>query len=302
MTSATRRVSLRNTIIALPFILPATLLYAVFFLAPLAQLIRLSFTNWTGLGPKNFVGLKNYIYALEDPFFSEGIVHNFIWTMAALVIPVMIGLFVAIFITRSKYLRNRSLYRTLYFLPQMLSSVVVTIIWRWIYSPNDGALFQLLDLLHLSFMKHGWLGDPITALPALFVIYSWVHYGFCMIIFIAALQNIEEEYFDAAKVDGANAWQQFCYILVPSIMGPLTTVILITIISSIQIFDYVYLITRGGPMGSTMVVSMYMYVNAFANARVGYGSAVATIMGVLILVFSIIFLRIRNNLLIKEFK
>jgi ABC-type sugar transport system permease subunit len=173
----------------------------------------------------------------------------------------------------------------------------VCIIWRWIYSPNDGALFQVLDVLGLSFLKHGWLGDPLTALPALFVIFSWVHYGFCMIIFIAALQGINEEFFDAAKVDGANWWQQFRYVLVPLIMGPLTTVILITIISAIQVFDYVYIITKGGPMNSTMVISMYMYVTAFSNSRVGYGSAVATIMGLFILIFSIVFINIRNKML-----
>lgn len=292
-----RRRSLRDALKALPFILPATLLYAVFFLGPLVQLIRLSLTNWTGIGPKHAVGLENYFNALKDPFFFGGVKHNLIWILAAVLIPVMLGLLIAIFITRSKYLRSRIIYRTVYFLPQVLSSVIVCIIWRWIYSPNDGALFQLLDLLGLSFLKHGWLGDPLTALPALFVIFSWVHYGFCMIIFIAALQGIEEEFFDAAKVDGANWWQQFRYVLVPFILGPLTTVILITIIGAIQVFDYIYMITKGGPMNSTMVISMYMYVTAFSNSRVGYGSAVATIMGIFILVFSIVFINMRNKIL-----
>jgi len=297
MTNVTRRLSFRNSIKVLPFILPAFILYAVFYLWPVGQLIWLSLTNWKGLGPKQFIGLTNYINAMKDPFFFDGLKNNLIWTLAALIIPVMLGLLAAILISRAKYLRARSLYRTLYFLPQVLSSVVVCMIWRWIYSPNNGALFELLDLLKLSFLKHGWLGDPLTALPALFIIFSWVHYGFCMIIFIAALQGIEEEYFDAAKVDGANAWQQFRFILVPFIIGPLTTVILITIISAIQVFDYIYIITRGGPMSSTMVIAMYMYKTAFSNSRVGYGSAVATIMGVFVLLFSIVFLRVRNNLL-----
>jgi raffinose/stachyose/melibiose transport system permease protein len=300
MAIRSKRGSLRTAIKVLPFLLPAALLYAVFYLGPLVQLLGLSLTDWKGLGPKHFVGLENYINALKDPFFVEGLGNNLIWTFAALVIPVMLGLVVAIFISRAKHLRNRALYRTLYFLPQVLSSVVVAIIWRWIYSPNDGALFQLLDVLHLSFLKHGWLGDPNTALLALFIIFSWVHFGFCMIIFIAALQGIDEEYFDAAKVDGANAWQQFRYILVPLIMGPLTTVILITVIASLQVFDYIYMITRGGPMNSTMVISYYTYKVAFRNSEVGYGSALATIMGAFILVFSILFLRVRNNLLNKE--
>jgi raffinose/stachyose/melibiose transport system permease protein len=264
---------------------------------PLIQLVRLSLTNWRGLGPQRFIGLENYINALKDPFFYDGIENNLFWIVASLFIPVLLGLFVAIFISRSKHLRGRAAFRTIYFLPQVLSSVVVCIIWRWIYSPNEGALFQLLDLLGLSSLKHGWLGDPLTALPALFIIYSWVHYGFCMIIFIAALQGIEEEYFDAAKVDGANRWHQFIHVMVPSLLGPLTTVVLITIISAIQVFDYIYIITRGGPMSSTMVISFYMYTTAFSNSRVGYGSSVATIMGIFILVFSIIFINIRNRIL-----
>lgn len=272
-------------------------MYGIFFLIPLIQLIRLSLTSWKGLGPKRFIGFENYIHAFKDPFFFDGIQHNLFWIVASLLIPVTLGLVLAIFICRSKTLRGKTIYRTIYFLPQVLSSVVVCIIWRWIYSPSDGALFQLLDLLGLSFLKHGWLGDPLTALPALFLIFTWVHYGFCMIIFIAALQGIDEEFFDAAKVDGANWWHQFKSILIPSLLGPLSTVILITIIGAIQIFDYIYIITRGGPMSSTMVISFYMYTTAFSNSRVGYGSSVATIMGTFILVFSVIFITIRNKIL-----
>jgi raffinose/stachyose/melibiose transport system permease protein len=299
MAIATRRrqASWRQAITALPFILPATVLYAVFFLWPVSQLIWLSLTNWRGLGPKHFIGLENYVDALNDPFFFDGVQNNLVWTLAAIIFPVLLGLLAAIFLSRARHLQARSVYRTLYFLPQVLSSVVVAIVWRWIYSPNDGALFQLLDLLGLSFLKYGWLGDPRTALGAIFIIFCWVHYGFCMIIFLAALQSIDEEYFDAAKVDGANAWHQFRYVLVPFILGPLTTVILVTIIGSIQVFDYIYIVTRGGPMSSTMVIAMYMYTMAFANSRVGYGSAVALIMGAFILVFSILYLRIRNRVL-----
>jgi ABC-type sugar transport system permease subunit len=236
----------------------------------------------------------------DDPFFWESLQHNLYWVLAATVFPLAIGLLLAIFLTRAKYLRGRAVFRTLYFIPQVLSSVLVAITWRWIYSPNDGALNKLLELVGLPFLKYGWLGDPLTALPALFIVWSWVHYGFCMVIFIAALQGIDEEFFDAAKVDGANEWQQFRYILIPFIRGPMTTVILITVIAAIQIFDYVYIITRGGPLGSTQVIASYMYQNAFSNARVGYGSAIATIMGLIILAFSILFLRYRSALLSKE--
>jgi ABC-type sugar transport system permease subunit len=301
MNNPKKGVIFRNTLQALPYLAPALILYSVFFLRPLVQLVWLSFHKWNGIGPKNFVGLGNYVGLLtDDPFFWNSLQHNLYWVLAATAIPLTIGLMLAIFLSRSKHLRGKAIFRTLYFIPQVLSSVLVAITWRWIYSPNDGALNQVLELLGLSFLKYGWLGDPNTALPALFIVWSWVHYGFCMVIFIAALQGIDEEYFDAAKVDGANWWQQFRYILVPFIRGPMTTVILITVIAAVQVFDYVYIITRGGPMSSTQVIASYMYQNAFGNARVGYGSAIATVMGIIILAFSIIFLRYRGALLSKE--
>lgn len=295
------RVSFRKLINASPFFLPALILYSVFFLRPLLQLIWLSFHKWSGIGPKTFVGLDNYVALLtDDPFFWESLRHNLYWVLAATMIPLVMGMLLAIFLARSKSLRGRAIFRTLYFVPQVLSSVLVAITWRWIYSPNDGALYKLLDLLGVPFLKHGWLGDPLTALPALFIVWSWVHYGFCMVIFIAALQGIDEEYFDAAKVDGANWWQQLRHIMIPLIRGPMTTVLLITVIAAVQVFDYVFIITRGGPMGSTQVIASYMYTNAFSNARVGYGSAIATIMGIIILIFSVLFLRFRGAMATKE--
>jgi ABC-type sugar transport system permease subunit len=280
---------------ALPYLLPAFVLYSLFFLKPLIQLVWLSFHKWNGMGPMQFVGIENYVRLLtNDPYFWQSLEHNLVWVFAAMIIPLTLGLLVAIFLSRSKFLYGRSIFRTLYFLPQVLSSVVVAITWRWIYSPNGGALDTILDAVGLSSLKYGWLGDPITALIALFIVWSWVHYGFCMVIFIAALQDIDEEYFDAAKVDGANWWHQFRSVLLPLIQGPMTTVMLITIIAAIQVFDFVYIITRGGPMNSTRVIATYMYDMAFTNGQIGYGSAIASAMGLIILVVSIILLRARG--------
>jgi ABC-type sugar transport system permease subunit len=168
-------------------------------------------------------------------------------------------------------------------------------IWGWIYNPNFGALNTLLGSIGLDSWRQGWLASKTFALPALFIANSWVHYGFCMVIFIAALDGIEEVYFDAAKVDGANWWQQFRHILLPFISGPLSTVILVTAMGSFQVFDIVFVLTKGGPAYATLVIPMYMILNAFNFYNVGYGSTIAFALGLLILSFSIVFLRIRRT-------
>ncbi len=278
------------------YIAPALALYAVFFLWPLAQLFYLSMVKWDGLAPKVFVGLHNYGELLtSDPRFWLALEHNALWLVGAVSVPTTIGLFLAVFLARTP-LCGRLALRTIFFLPQVLSSVVVAIIWRWIYNPDYGALNTILRGVGAAGLARGWLGDEGLALPALFVASSWVLYGFCMVVFLAALQGIDEAYYDAAKVDGANALQQFWYVTLPAIRGPLSTVILLSAIGAFQVFDLVFIITRGGPAWSTMVLSVYMYDSAFRYNKLGYGSAVAIVLGVLILAFSIVFLRVRERL------
>jgi ABC-type sugar transport system permease subunit len=183
-----------------------------------------------------------------------------------------------------------------FFLPQVLSSVTVAIIWGWIYNPAFGAANSILDLIGFGFLKQQWLGDRQLVLPALFIAWSWVHYGFTMVVFIAALEGIDEVYFDAAKVDGANYLQQFRHIILPFIRGPLTTVVLVTAIAAFQVFDLVYVMTNGGPARASSVVPLYMIDNAFLFQKVGYGSAIAVVLALFILVFSIIFLWARGVL------
>jgi multiple sugar transport system permease protein/raffinose/stachyose/melibiose transport system permease protein len=299
MARLTGRLRLRssrkeNPLIPYLYLAPALAVYLVFFAYPFVQLIFLSFQRWDGIHPKRFVGLENYQRLLfEDPKFWPAVSHNVYWLLAAMIVPVFIGLFLAILLYRSP-LRGKVFFRTIYFLPQILSTVVVALIWNWIYNPNYGALNRVLRGLGLDFLEQGWLGEPSLAFPALFIAWSWIYYGFAMVIFIAALQAIDETYFDAAKVDGANWWQQFRHILIPFIQGPLTIILLITAIAAFQVFDIVYVLTRGGPAGHTMIMSILMYQNAFEFNKVGYGSAIAVMLGLVVLFLSIVFLRMRG--------
>jgi ABC-type sugar transport system permease subunit len=286
----------RYDTVAYLFVLPAFLLYAAFFLWPFVQLIELSTYKWDGLQPREFVGLENYRELLTaDPIFWQAFQHNVMWLLSAIVVPVGVGLLLALLLVRTK-LHARTVFRTIYFLPQVLATVIVAIIWRWVYNPSFGLLNTILERVGLETLTRGWLGGSDTALAALFVAWSWVHYGFCMVIFIAALQNIDEVYFDAARVDGAGWYSQLRHIIFPFIQGPLTTIVLITAIAAFQVFDLVFIITQGGPSRATLVLSVYMYDTAFRFARIGYGAAIAVVLGVIILVFSIAILRVRGAL------
>ena len=283
----------RRNLTAYAYVAPAFLIYALFFLYPAMRLIQLSLQEWDGLNEPSYVGLNNYERLLNDPVFWKAFWHNVSWMLAAVIVPVFFGLFLAILLVRSP-LHGRVIFRTIYFMPQVISSVVVAIIWNWIYNPSFGALNELLNFVGLSFLQRGWLGDPNLALPAVFIAWSWVHYGFCMVIFIAALQAIDEVYFDAARVDGADRWQQFRHVMLPFMRAPLSTVVLVTAISSFQVFDLVYIMTSGGPANATMVLPVFMLDNAFKFRKVGYGATIAVALGLFIIVMSILFLRARG--------
>jgi ABC-type sugar transport system permease subunit len=278
------------------YLAPALVVYAAFFLWPTFRLIQLSLQKWDGLSPPAFVGLENYRkLLLDDPLFWKAFWNNASWMLAAIIVPVFFGLLLAILLVRSP-IHGRVIFRTIYFLPQVISSVVVAIIWNWIYNPSFGALNSLLEAVGLGAFQKGWLGDLNLALPSVFIAWSWVHYGFTMVIFIAALQGIDETFFDAAKVDGANGFQQFWYVLLPFIRAPLTTVILITAISSFQVFDLVFIMTRGGPAYATLVLPIFMLDSAFTFRKVGYGAAISVTLGIFIVVISYLFLRARGIL------
>jgi raffinose/stachyose/melibiose transport system permease protein len=281
------------------FLAPSLIIYMLFFLWPLSKLIRLSTYKWDGISEPVFVGLQNYQRLLtSDARFWGAFQNNLIWVFAALLIPTIIGLMLAILLVQSR-LKGKIIFRTLYFLPQVLSSVVVAIIWRWIYNPTRGALNVFLNSLGLNFLTHSWLGEPGFALVALFISWSWIHYGFTMVIFIAALQSIDESYYDAAKVEGGNFFQILRYITLPFIRNPLATVLLITAIAAFQVFDLIFIMTKGGPGWSTLVLSVYMYNNAFQFSKVGYGSAVAVILGLVIFILTIGFLWLRDRFVLE---
>jgi raffinose/stachyose/melibiose transport system permease protein len=212
---------------------------------------------------------------------------------AGITFPTLIGLALAIALVRQP-MHGRTYYRAVFFLPQVLAAVVVAIIWQWIYSPIYGAINTVMRDVGLGQFQQAWLGSETWALPAVFIAWTWTAYGLSMVIFIAALQSVDEDYFEAAKVDGASWLQQFRHVLLPLIRKPLGVVILVNALGALQVFDLVFVMTSGGPANATMVLATYMYSNVFEILRVGYGSAIAVALGLAVALVSLVFFGIRR--------
>jgi len=276
------------------FLLPALLLYALFMLYPFVNSIYLSMTKWDGAFPvKEFIGLSNYSRLLQDKLLWLSLSHNLIWVVIGTVVPIFIGLFLAVLLWSQP--KGMIVFRTAYFMPVVLANVIVGIIWHWIYNPIVGILNRGLEAIGLESWTRGWLGDVNLALYAVLVAAIWAYVGFVFVILLAGLQNVDLELLDAAKIDGANAWQQFWNVTIPQLAHVLTMVIALGLIGGFSVFDIVFVMTGGGPANSTELIATYTYQKAFAENEVGYGTALSLVMTVVSLVATLIFIRIRER-------
>jgi ABC-type sugar transport system permease subunit len=276
------------------FVLPAFLLYALFMIYPFFQSIYLSLTSWDGVNPvKEWVGLGNYRELARDDILWNALQNNLIWVIVGTLAPMAIGLLLAMLLWRQP--KGFTLFRTAYFLPQVLSSVVIAIIWGWIYNPIFGLLNRFLDSVGLESLSRGWLGDPDVALYAVLAAAVWATVGFVFVIFMAGLQNVSRDLIEAATIDGANAWQRFWDVTVPQLSNVITVVGSFLLIGGFNVFDIIFVMTGGGPNRATEVIGTYTYSEAFTQNRVGYAATLSLVMTVISLVVSIIFIRIRER-------
>lgn len=268
------------------FILPASIHLVVFLLVPLAFSFWLSFHDWNGINIRNapFIGLKNYQFMVGDARFWNAFRNTVFYAILAVPGGMIISLFVAAIMKQR--LHGVRLFRTLFFMPVVSSWVAVSVIWITLLDPNAGVLNWLLGLVGLPPVN--WLGDPRWAMPAIVIITIWKGLGFTMVIWLAGMQAIPRELYEAAKVDGANALQTFRYLTVP-LLAPTTAFLLITgVIGSLQVFTPVYVMTKGGPLDSTDVVVFRIFERAFTELKFGYASAQAWLLFVVILVLTVI--------------
>lgn len=277
------------------YLLPGLIIYLAFTFYPILETVRTSFYEWNGFSAqRNWVGLENYQVVFSDPQFTGAFLHNLVFILFYCVLPVLVGLLLASVLSQ-RALPGMTFFRTILFLPQVISMVVVGVIWRWIFNPQFGPLNILLNTLGLSGLTRAWLGDFTLALPAVGSIGTWVQYGFCMILFLAGMQHISEEYYEASSLDGANAFKQFVHITIPGLRPEIGVALVTTIIAALRVFDLVYVTTRGGPGNATLVVGFLIYRSAFQQNRIGYASAIATVLMLIILVISLLIRRLQTG-------
>jgi raffinose/stachyose/melibiose transport system permease protein len=271
------------------FLLPALVLYCLFVIAPIFQAIHYSGYKWNGLGSLDqFVGLRNFKTAFEDPVFTGALKHNGIIVLLSLCVQLPFALAIAWILNQR--LRGRALLRLLFFMPFVLSEVVTAVVFTLMLQPH-GLVDQSLDKTGLDFLIKEWLADPGIALYSVFVAISWKYFGFHMVLYLAGLQQIPRELEEAAAIDGANPWQIFRYVTVP-LLGPTIRIsVFLSIIGAIQLFDLVWVMTGGGPVDSTNTMAIYMIDHGFKRFQFGYASAVAVIMLVVSLAFALAYQR-----------
>ena len=281
-------------VLAAVFVLPALALYAVFELYPFLTAIYYSLTSWDGASAeKNFIGLDNYSRLLRDDLMWTALRHNVVWVVVGTIAPIVIGYVLAVLLWSGS--RSVLLFRTLFFMPFVLPTVVIATIWGWIYDPLFGVLNGALGRIGLESLARGWLGDPNTALIAVLVAAIWATYGFVVVVLLTGLQNVSTDLIDASVMDGANWYRRQRHVVLPGIAPVLTMVTTVTLIGGFSVFDIVFVMTGGGPGTSTELLATYTYKSAFNLNEVGYGAALSMVITALSLVTAVAFVRLRER-------
>ncbi len=269
------------------FLAPVIAFGIIFFILPLGFALFTSFTRWDSLQPPRWVGLDNYLYLLtSDRRFFPTLFNTLYFAAGTLAIGVPLSLGIAFAFTQSRF---QSLWRSLYWLPMVTNVVAVAYIWIFVLAPTHGLLNRLLAMAGLP--GPGWLTDPSIAMLSVILVFVWMQLGSNMLLFSAGLNNIDESYYEAARLDGAGTWQVFSTITIPLLRPTVMFVLITNLISGMSYFTLMLVLTEGGPLGRTTVTALYMYEMAFADLRLGRASAVAYILFALVFVLTLIQLR-----------
>jgi multiple sugar transport system permease protein len=280
----------QRAVVAL-FLAPSLVPLLLFTVGPMVASVGLSTLEWNLLKPPVFVGLDNYDKLLGDAGFREAVVHTLQYVAGYLPIVLVGGLLIALALNQR--LRGLALFRTAYFLPVVTSWVVVALMWRWLLDPGTGIVNYALSLIGID--GPGWWTDPDWAMASVIIASAWKDLGFVMVILLAGLQSIPEEYYEAASVDGAGRWSRFRNITIPLLTPSLFFVLVISLINNLQVFDQVWVMTKGGPAGATSVVVENIVRNAFSYGQMGYAAAMSWIFFVVLLVITAIQFRLQRR-------
>jgi raffinose/stachyose/melibiose transport system permease protein len=266
----------RRALMGWLFMVPLAIFNLTVILGPSLASLYYAFTDWSGIGPAEFTGLENFRQLLTDSEVHEAFAHNIVWTCIFLTVPISMGLFGAYLLSQVK--RFTIAFRVAYFIPYVIASVVNGAIWQNLLDPTQGVGPTLAEIGIPIFKDVAFLGNPTLALPSVAFVDNWHWWGFLVVLFLAAMQSVDTELYEAARVDGATRWQEFRHVTIPSIRPTLAFVMIMTIIWSFLVFDYVWILTQGGPAGATEVVATVLYKNAFSHFQAGYAAAIGLAM------------------------
>ena len=275
----------RDATIAYLFILPFLILYLIFTFLPILQGFWISLHNWDVIGTNiQFIGLRNYEIMLQDKLFWSSLEHTFFFAILAGPGLIIVGLALAILLNQQ--IRGIGIFRTLFYMPNILSVTVVGLVFARVFAPGDRGLINVI-LTSLGIEPVSWLLDANLAMPTIAITKIWWSVGFNMLIFLAGLQDIPKELYEAARVDGANRWTLFRRITLPGLRRPMLFVLVLQVIASVQVFPLIDVLTGGGPAGSTRPLVMYLFERTFEYWQMGYGSALAFILFIFLFATSV---------------
>ncbi len=280
-----------EAIMAWVFSAPALLLLTVFLLIPFLMAFGLAFTDQRLIPnpnlPTRFIALRNFVRLLEDETFHQALFNNFLF--AAVVVPLQTSFALLLAILVNQKLRFVNFFRTVYFSPVVTTMVVVAIVWSFLYNPGEGFINQFLNTVSFGLLgPYNWLTDTRLAFPAIMVLSIWQGVGFQMVIYLAGLQDIPDELYEAAEVDGASRWQQFWNITLPQLRNTTIFVVIATTILAFKLFTQVWVMTRGGPEETTMTTMIMVYREGFKQLKVGYASAISVAFFLIVLGVSLL--------------
>ncbi len=268
------------------FLLPAAALIFIFLVYPILQCGYYSTFDWNGMGPaQDFTGLQNFLKIVTDKIFLKAVGNSFFIVALSLLIQLPLAMALAIMVGRK--IRGRAFYRTVFFMPYVLSETITAIMWLILYNPQPSRGFINAVFQALGLNTEAWLGDTSLVLFSIFVVLTWKYIGFHMLLYITGLQNIPRDVEEAALIDGVTKRQMITHITLPLIMGTVRTSVYLSVLGSLQVFAIVWIMTKGGPVNASEVLSTYMYRFSFVRFQLGYGSTVAIMMLIIALIFSV---------------
>jgi multiple sugar transport system permease protein len=282
----------RNMRDALLFLSPTLIIFSTFILFPVLFSFYLSFHSWNMFGTEvNYVGIENYARMFQSPEFWSVLWNTTVYTIGTVPLNMLLALAVAVVL--EKKIRGKRFLRAAFFTPVIVSWVAAAVIWKWVFDPNFGPLNYLLGFIGIDPIN--WTNDPTAAMAGLIMVGVWKTFGINMILFSAGLAGIPDHYYEAADIDGAGAWRKFMHITLPLLMPTTFFIMVMSIIGSFQVFDVVFVMTSGGPLGSTKVLVFELYEHAFKFFDMGYASAIAYVLFGLIFVLTLIQVRFFKN-------